>query len=279
MDSKTDAEYDRSCDDLVGRGVSTQDRSNVMRRYGYAIAIFVGMICAAHTACAQSPWYITGSAGAYLRSDASRSTTFFNDSRTITVPGTATTTYDPGPVVNLGVGYRLPLGFRIEGELGYAHYSVDSVSPLSTGGAPTVTNPNALGTSPVRFPSRDPFVGLNGNRLALQSGGGHDTYTGTINAFYDLPIPGWIVPYVGAGFGVAHGTQQTAHFSGPDEPRFTGLGSSATNAVILAELGVTFRIDDRWSVMPSYRFEHVFTTGNAFPSNANIFKLGVRYSF
>jgi len=31
-------------------------------------------------------------------------------------------------------------------------------------------------------------------------------------------------------------------------------------------------------VVPAYRFEHLFTTGNAFPNDANIFKLGFHYS-
>jgi opacity protein-like surface antigen len=245
-----------------------------MRRYGYAILICVGMICAARTASAQSPWYITGSAGASLRPDYSRSTTFFNDSRTITGPGTNTTTYDPGPVINLGVGYKLPLGFRVEGEFGYSHYSTSSVSPLSIGGGPPV----ALGNGPV-LPS-NAFPALNGNRLTLQSGGGHDTYSGTINAFYDLPIPGWIVPYIGAGVGAAYATSQTAHLAGPGgTPRFTELGGSATHPVILAEVGVTIRLDTKWSIEPSYRYEHLFPSGNAVAQDANIFKLGVRYSF
>jgi opacity protein-like surface antigen len=217
-----------------------------------------GVLGAAHTAAAQSPWYITGSAGAVLRFDASRSTTFSNHFGT-TAPGTNTATYNAGPVVNLGVGYQLPLGFRIEGELGYEHYTTGSVSPAVTNGALPL---------------------LNGSRLTLQSGGGHNTYTGTINGFYDLPIPGQIVPYVGAGFGVEHTNQQTGYFAGAyGVPRFTMGSSNTTNAVLLGEVGVTFKFNANWSVSPSYRFEHIFTTDNAFPNNANIFKLGVRYTF
>lgn len=229
-----------------------------MRRQACALFTFATMICAAHAASAQTPWYITGSAGASLRMDASQSTTFFNGFGT-TGPGTNTRTYDPGPVINLGVGYKLPLGFRVEGELGYAHYSADSASPLSTNGA---------------------FPQLNGSGLALQSGGGYDQYSATGNAFYDLPIPGWVIPYVGAGFGVEHTDAQTGHFAGPGgAPRFTELNGSSTYAVVLGEIGVTIELDERWAVVPSYRFEHVFTTNNASPNDANIFRLGVRYSF
>lgn len=81
------------------------------------------------TVSAQSPWYIEGSAGALWRMDATRSTTIFNSLGT-TGPGTNTTTFFPGAVFNLGLGYKLPWGFRIEAEGGYAHYSAESVSPL-----------------------------------------------------------------------------------------------------------------------------------------------------
>ena len=89
---------------------------------------------------------------------------------------TSTTGFDPGPVVNLAVGHALPLGFRVEAELGYAHYAVAGVSPLSSDGA---------------------FPELTGKRLALQSGGGRASYSATINAFYDLPVAGPVVPFVG----------------------------------------------------------------------------------
>lgn len=229
-----------------------------MPRQVCVLVAFAGVMCAAHAASAQSPWYIIGSAGALLRFDASASGTFSN-SRGEKGPGTNTNTYDAGPVVNLGLGYRLPLGFRIEGELGYANYTTASASPLSTNGA---------------------FPALNGSRLGLQSGGNHDEYTATINAFYDLPIPGRLVPYIGTGIGVAHTAATDGHFAGPGgSPRFTENGSSATNAAILAEVGLTIAVSDRWALVPSYRFEHLFVTGNAYPNNANIFKLGVRYSF
>jgi opacity protein-like surface antigen len=116
--------------------------------------------------------------------DESFSTTVFNNFGT-TGPATDTDTFNPGPVVNLGAGYRLPYGFRIEGELGYAYYTADTISPLSTNGA---------------------FPALTGARLPLQSGGERDQYSFTTNAFYDLPVAGQFVPYVGAGVGVYHGT-------------------------------------------------------------------------
>jgi opacity protein-like surface antigen len=188
--------------------------------------------------------------------DASRSTTFSNAAG-LTGPGNSAATFDPGPVVNFGVGYKLPLGFRVEAEFGYAHYGIDSVSPLSTNGA---------------------FPALNGSRLSLQSGGGRDQYSGTVNAFYDLPRFGSVTPYIGTGFGVFATHAETGIFSGPGVSQFTQGGGSATNAGVIAEAGAAIAVAPKWDVVPSYRYQHVFSNAGAFPSETNIFKLGLRYS-
>jgi opacity protein-like surface antigen len=232
-----------------------------MRRLACVMFIVASAVCAVQTASAQSaspqnPWYIEGSAGALWRFDASRTTTFFNSLGT-TGPGFNTTTYDPGYVFNLSLGYKLPLGFRVGVEGGYAHYSAESASPLSLNGA---------------------FPLLNGSRLGLQSGGGHDQYSATFNAFYDLPVSGWIVPYLGGGVGVEYVNSQTGYFAGAGgAPRFTEGGSDSTNAVVLAEIGLAITLNAKWSVVPSYRFEKVFTDSGALPNSANIFRLGLRY--
>jgi opacity protein-like surface antigen len=226
-----------------------------VQRIIYALILFVSIVGTIQTASAQSPWYIEGSAGALLRYDASRSTTF-SDSLGASGPGTNTVTYSPGYVLNLGIGYKLPFGFRVEVEGGYAHYDADTASPLSSA-----------------------FPALNGSALNLQSGGGHSQYSATFNGFYDLPISGWIVPYIGAGVGFNATDAQTGYFAGSGGiPRFTQSGGNAQNAVALAEAGLTIAVNDKWFVVPSYRFEKVFTTGNAFLNQANIFKLGVRYA-
>jgi len=232
-----------------------------------------GLICAAQTAAAQtpylkapvapalavqSPWYLEGAAGAFWRMDASRSATFRNLDTGARGPGTNTTTFDPGPIVFLGLGYRLPAGFRIEGELGYAHYASATVNPLSTDGT---------------------FPLLNGRTLSLQSGGGYNRYSAMVDGFYDFPRFGWAVPYVGLGVGAVYTQSQQAHFTSPDGTvGFTQFPGNSTHAAIAAEAGLAFALDPKWSVVPAYRFEHVFTTGNAFPNDANIFKLGFRYS-
>jgi opacity protein-like surface antigen len=212
-----------------------------------------------HNAPVQSPWYIEGSSGLIWRMDASRSTTFFNlVGPPVSGPGTNTIAFDPGYNLNLGVGYKLPWGFRAEIEGNYSHYTVSSLSPLSTDG-----------TFPV----------LNGSRLNVQSGGDRNEYGGTLNAFYDLPISASYVPYIGAGGGIETINADTVVVAGPGGvPRFTEAGGNATDAIILAEVGVTIALNEKWSVVPSYRFQHVFTNGSAFPDNANIFKVGIRYS-
>jgi opacity protein-like surface antigen len=191
--------------------------------------------------------------------DTSRSTTFHDVNTGASGPGTNTATFDAGYVFNLGLGYKLPIGVRVEGELGYAHYSVNGVSPVSTNGA---------------------FPPLNGNRLGLQSGGGIDQGSATVNAFYDLPVPGRFVPYIGAGFGAVLTSAQTTHFANArDTVQFTQNGGSAVHPAILGEIGLTIALDGNWAAVPSYRFEHVFTDSGAFPLDENIFELGLRCSF
>ncbi len=218
----------------------------------------VSLICIAGSAEADIPWYVAGDAGASLRMDASRSTTFSNKTGT-TGPGTNKVTFDTGPAVYLEVGYRLPNHLRVEGELGYSQDSVSSASPLSLNGA---------------------FPALVGARLPLQSGGGRNNYSATINAFYDMPVSEQFIPYVGAGIGVDDLAAATAHFGEPGaRPIFTEDGGQIMNAAILGEAGVAIALNNRWPIIPAYRYEHIFTTGTAFRNDANILKLGVRRSF
>lgn len=223
------------------------------------VLITWGVIAGAgHAAEAQSPWYITGSAGALLREDASQSVTVSNRLGR-TAPLTDTAGFSTGPQINLGIGYKLPLGFRLEGEFGYGHNTISSVSPLVTNGS---------------VPS------LNGSKLSLQSGGARSTYTVTVNGFYDLPVSWPIVPFIGGGLGVAHIVGDAAYFAGSSGvPRFTYPGGQITNGVVLAEIGATYKINENWAIGPLSRFEHIFTGHTAFPYNARIFQLSSRYSF
>ncbi len=236
------------------------------------VFVVASTLCAAQTASAQSvppqyPWYIEGSAGGLWRMDASRTITFGPSEyvRGVAPPflglsPTNTITFDPGYVLNLGIGYKLPLGFRVEVEGGYSHYSAASLGPFT------------LQTNVFQPPTVI--------RLGLQSGGGRDQYSATFNAFYDLPLSGWIVPYLGAGAGINYLNAQTGYFGGSGGvPQFTQVGGSLTNVAVLAEIGVAITLNAQWAIVPSYRFEKVFTDSSNFPNNANIFKLGVRSSF
>jgi opacity protein-like surface antigen len=225
-----------------------------LRYLVYLAVICLGIISTVHAAVAQSPWYVSGSAGVLQRSDTDFSITISNYSG-LTGPDKDSTSFNPGPIINLAIGYRLLLGFRLEGELGYRNFSVSSISPLSTD---------------VIFPN------LVGNRLTAQSGGERNSYTATVNGFYDFPVGGPFVPYAGAGVGIVYGVDQSGLFAGPGVPRFVRNGSSGTAAIVLAEVGVTIAIGPTWSIVPAYRFEHGFS---GTPTNDNILKVGLRYSF
>ena len=229
-----------------------------MRRFASLLLVAAGLFSAAAPAGAEGPWYGAASAGAMARLDASRSTTFFNGLGT-SGPGTNRVTFDPGPVIDFAVGYRLGDGVRMEGELGYAHDAVTSARPLSLNGA---------------------FPEYAGARLGLRSGGGRDGYSATINGYYDFPLAGPLVPYVGAGVGVEDYNAATARFSGDGgAPKFTEHGAHAAYAAALGEIGVALKLSPRWSIVPAYRYEHLFVTGSAFHNDANIYRLGVRYGF
>ncbi|HEY1545523.1 MAG TPA: outer membrane beta-barrel protein [Xanthobacteraceae bacterium] len=208
----------------------------------------------------QSPWYLQGSAGAFWRMNASRTTNFINLLNGATSPGFNNNTYDPGPAVFFGVGYRLPHGFRIEGEFGYAHFMNATASPLSLNGA---------------------FPGLNGGTLSLQSGGGHSQYSAMVNGFYDVPFSMWgrVTPYVGAGLGAVVIDGQTAVFANANNTvRFSEGSTTGTRAALMAEVGLNVTIDPKWTFVPAYRFQHIFLPSGSLPYESNIFELGFRYS-
>jgi hypothetical protein len=170
----------------------TTGGDGTMRRYKFCLAVIAGTVLMARGAAAQGAWYISGSAGAVLPSDYSRSVTVTNFTSGRSGPGTDTTTYTPGESVNAALGYRLPLGFRVEGELGYQHYLTDTTSPLSADGV---------------------FPAANGTRLSNPSGGAHDLFTSTANLFYDLPFNfAGITPYIGGGAGYYHVSSTDAVF-------------------------------------------------------------------
>jgi opacity protein-like surface antigen len=203
---------------------------------------------------AQSAWYISGSAGAASLSDRTSSTTFFTDTGR-TASGSSLKTYDPGVTIDGAVGYHLPLGFRIEAELGYGHNTRGSTTTYTASPA---------------------FAPLNGTKFTSPNGGDLNFFTATANIFYDLPVNfAGIKPYVGAGFGYYHLSVDNAYYTSPF--RFTGTGGEASNAVVLAEVGATIPLASALSLVPAYRYEHFFASSTGFDSNQ--FRIGLRYDF
>jgi OmpA-OmpF porin, OOP family len=223
-------------------------------------AVFIVALAAtigASAAQAQNGFYLTGAAGAFWRMDTARNGTATGPGG-VTGPIVTTTTFDPGPTFSLGFGYHLPAGFRIEGEVGYAHYNASSANPLSTNGA---------------------FPVLNGARLSVASGGARDQVTAAAAGYYDLPVTWPLVPYLGAGVGYFHSSAADARFitSNGITP-FTERGTTVGGAFLLVEVGAAYRVADRWSIVPAYRYEHLFVSGNS-DISAHIAKIGIRYDF
>ncbi|HXP95928.1 MAG TPA: outer membrane beta-barrel protein [Telmatospirillum sp.] len=224
-----------------------------MRKYLLGLGTVAALFVSGQSAMADGPWYVSGSLGAYIRQDFSNTETFHNTAGA-SGPVLTDRTFDPGPVVNLAFGRRILGPFRVEGELGYAHYDIDTANPRSINGA---------------------LPGLNGSKLSANSGGDYDRFTATANAFYDFPMFGRLMPYVGGGFGYAHTEVSTAQFIKSTGGTVTLFGGNDDSAVILGEVGGAVFLNNSWSIVPSYRFEHLFNNAE---ENGHILKVGLRYS-
>jgi opacity protein-like surface antigen len=223
-----------------------------MRKCLQGLGVAAAVLLSSQAAMAEGPWYVSGSAGAYIRQDFTNTETFHNNLGA-SGPVLTTRTYDPGPVINAAVGRRLFGPLRVEGELGYVHNSIDTANPRSLDGA----------------------LSLYGNRLGNASGGDIDRFTATANLFYDFPMFGRLMPYIGGGAGYAHTEQSTARFIKSTGGTVTFEGGSDDSAVILGEVGGAVSLNNSWSIVPAYRFEHLFNTAD---ENAHVLKLGLRYS-
>lgn len=214
-----------------------------------------GVVAFAVEAHAAGPWYVAGSAGGYFREDATASTTITNG--ITTAPGENARTFDPGVLLNLAVGYRFPLSLRAELEFGYAEYGADSATPMVAA-----------------FPT------LNGVTFSHPTGSDLHRLMGTFNLFYDLPVPGRFVPYVGGGVGIAHVQAATITYHSASGTPFTSRLRSGDKGVGMIEAGVTIGITDSISVVPAYRYIHqAGSVGNNGTEIAHVAKLGMRYTF
>jgi opacity protein-like surface antigen len=206
-------------------------------------------------ALAAGPWYVSGSVGGYFREDATPTTTISNG--VIVSPGEVARTFDPGYILNLAVGYRLPARLRAEIELGYADYDADSVTPMAA--APLASN---------------------GVTFSRPIGSDLHRYMVTANLFYDLPVEGRFVPYVGGGIGAIHVQAATITYESAAGGRFTSRLAAGDKAVALLEGGVTIAVTDAIAVVPAYRYlRQAGSVGNNGTEVAHVVKLGMRYSF
>ena len=183
---------------------------------------------------ANAQFYVSGSAG-YLQE---------RDLDVTSGGTTGTFEFDPGAAINLAVGYKLPVGLRLEGELGYARSSLDK---LKVGGTSV------------------PFTG------------DIDIFTATANAFYDFNTGTAFTPYVGGGIGVAH--QDVGTVTAPTLG-VAFAGGDSTDFVWLIEAGVSYALNRNFSIVPAYRFMQIQDGGSgADDSSFHVFKIGLRYSF
>lgn len=217
------------------------------------LAAGVGAI--AGEARAAGPWYVAGSIGGYFREDATGSTTITNG--VTTAPAEVARSFDPGALLNATVGYRFPVRLRAEIEFGYAQYGADSITPMVP-----------------------PFPALNGVTFSHPVGSNLHRLMGTANLFYDLPVAGRFVPYVGGGLGVMHVQPVTIAFQSASGTRFTSRLGGGDKGVALLEAGVTVALTDAIAVVPAYSYIHsAGSVHNNGTEIAHVVKLGMRYSF
>jgi opacity protein-like surface antigen len=219
---------------------------------GLAAAFFSTM-----TANAESPWYLEGGAGGYFKASKSGADTFHrNATPNVNVPGVDTLKFNPGLMVNLGVGYRVTSHVRVEAEGSYFTYTGDTLHP---------------------FTAAPGYPALNGQAFRRQSGDRWTRYAGTVNAFYDIaPIGGRFRPYVGGGVGASANHRSNGLYKSATGQTFTASGGASTQGFGLVEGGVSIALSPHWSVAPAYRYVHYFSGADEV---AHVAKLGLRYSF
>jgi hypothetical protein len=257
-----------------------------MSKLLFTTALVAGAVVAA-CAHAESPWYVSGDLGGYFREGTSASGTFgkyvTSGSTTTTNSGSGSTTvvsgspqlvtargsmksaYDPGLTGHLAFGRRLGAHFRVEVEVGVAGYDRSTVYPKTTSS---------------NFPA------LTGVAYDRKSGGDFQRVTEEVNAFYDFkPALHGAAPYVGFGLGAWEGRSSAAVYgrssaietNGTTIPAgwpFNIRGGSNTVGFAMLEGGLSLRLNDRWSVVPAYRYMRGFS-GDV----AHIAKVGFRYGF
>src|SRR5579863_7884139 len=136
-----------------------------------------------------NPWYVQGTIGGFFRQDASGPLTIHRGP--ISAAGTNTSTFNPGVIGSLALGYDVANRIRLELEFDYATYTGNTISPFTA-------DPN--------------FPLLKGGPLTRQSGDRFSLVVSTLNAFYDFPVTHYLVPYLGGGIGAAYRHKNVGQF-------------------------------------------------------------------
>ena len=82
------------------------------------------------------------------------------------------------------------------------------------------------------------------------------SYTGMINAYYDLGNHGGFVPYVGAGVGAAYNKMSNVYFTGADGATYFNevIGANQLSLAWALMAGVEYKFSSRASIDVGYRY-------------------------
>jgi Outer membrane protein beta-barrel domain len=220
-----------------------------------ASLVALAFLGGASAANAQSDWYLSGSAAAYLRQDSTYSAS-------ISKPGAAPAAdtekdnYDPGAMVSVGVGKRIGQHLRVEGQLGYAGYTISRINPFTT-------DPN--------------YPRIDGRAFYQREGVRYTRETADIIGFYDFNPMRWgVTPFLGAGLGASEDHRGAGVLQSADGATMTIQAKSAAELLGLAEFGLSIPLTPGLTLVPNYQFVRYFRRT---PDAVNVFGATVRYAF
>jgi opacity protein-like surface antigen len=215
-----------------------------LRLFALAALVMVGL----STEVSANPLYLSGSVGADFRA-----------TDNTLMPGgppgsTVEYLYNAGVDFDIAIGVRLPYGFRVEGEGGYMSYTPGFVRPNSS------ANP-----------------AYTGAKFQRTAGENADVLSGTLNVFYDIPLSNSIVPYIGAGYGYSSTSSGQTTFANNGNT-YSINGGDSSSAMMLGEVGFSIPVDNNWSIVPAYRYNHFFHDYYG-TYDVHVVKIGGRYQF
>lgn len=159
---------------------------------------------------------------------------------------------NPGYGINFALGYDLPVGFRVEAELGFNRTNFGDFS-------------GELFSVPFTGDASDIDINI---------------YTFFVNGYYEFNLPASpIVPWVGFGLGMGHIEQEAGTIFENGVPINVG-STSVTEFALNGQVGIDFDLSDSLSLVPSYRFVWI-ETGDEFTDDFmyHSFWVGLRYAF